>query len=47
MTQPTPLPISVPAEDPKKKDQKDQEDGKAKVLGDATEGEELVSGLQQ
>lgn len=46
MAQPTPLPISVPSEDPKKKkDEKSQEDGKAKVNGDAVEGEELVSAL--
>lgn len=47
MAQPTPLPISVPAEDPKKKkEQKEQENGKTKVNGDAAEGEELVSKLR-
>lgn len=41
MTEAT-LPIQVPSEDPKKKDQ-GKADDKAKLNGDAKEGEDLVS----
>lgn len=43
MAQPTAFAIPVPSEDPKKKKDQKPEDEKAKVNGDAAEGEELVS----
>lgn len=41
MSAPT-IPISVPAKDPKKKEEKPEVDAKPKANGEAKEGEELV-----